>query len=183
MDSFTANDAKAAIAHLHSHAVGRNDILNTFNEVPNVSSDEDANSSCPYFDIFHNNFGSSYIVNVTNIDAAWNNLECYPRKSTLFQSTMSVVVNTVKFLQKNALFMALMILKHGRNWDMPDRVFKMKRPKFKRIVSQFSSFIVTQVLELFVNTYCKIYTIQNLCDSHQILTSVWQERYTVDVTF
>ena len=54
------------------------------------------------------------------------------------------------FSGNDVLFMVLTVLKHGNNWDLVGRIFKIKEPTFGRLVMKFVHLISERFYHQFV---------------------------------
>ncbi|PXF40870.1 hypothetical protein BWQ96_09415 [Gracilariopsis chorda] len=88
-----------------------------------------------------------------------------------------------KVFGKDAPFLTLTVLKHGGEWDVLARVFKMKGPTFERLVTKFVCLISSFPYESFVTEFGKLHSMALLRDDGKHFSTFEEGHYATDVTF
>lgn len=73
---------------------------------------------------------------------------------------------------KDALCIALFVIKHGGQWDFPARIFKMKAPTVERLVTRFKHINFPYMYKEMVTTVVEEYSIKRLKGQNQLFTSL-----------
>ena len=84
---------------------------------------------------------------------------------------------------KDILFMLLAVVKYGGNWDILGRVFKIKGPKFERMIPKFVSIMSDHVYKLLVVRTSSDFVMQLLRETHQNFKNIREALYATNVTF
>ena len=184
MENFTASDANSALNLLSDIALRRQEEISTFNVTRDLlSSDDENDSPCPYFDQFYNQGGSESIAEMCNFDATEFEFLWQLSQSFITQNYNSGRGKRCAVSGKDLLFMTLTVLKHGGHWDVLARVFKLKGPTFERMVTKFVALISDHLFALLVTDIRREFTMKNLDNTHARFSNFPEALYAVDVTF
>lgn len=80
-------------------------------------------------------------------------------------------------------FMLVTVIKHGGQWDVLDRVFKMKTPTCERLVTRFVALQSLNLFEGLVTDNGKNYSMGDHKENGQTFTKYLHAPYATDVTF
>ena len=127
MTNFSENDARNALSFLAEVAVAREVEISNFNTTRDQeSSDEEADSPCPYFDQFYNQSGSEGMKKMTNFTAPefeqiWRNMQSFI--ATKYNKGRGM---RSKVTGKDITFTLLVVTKHGGQWDILGKLFNKR---------------------------------------------------------
>lgn len=83
----------------------------------------------------------------------------------------------------DVLFMALVTLKHGGTWDSLGKMFEIKGPTFKRLITRFIDHLSDHFYELFVEQLGENFTMTKLMNCGNTFRFFPVELYATDITF
>ncbi|KAK1932496.1 hypothetical protein P3T76_012080 [Phytophthora citrophthora] len=83
----------------------------------------------------------------------------------------------------DVLFMLLTTLKHCGKWDVVAGVFKIKPPKFQKMILSFATVLSPYLYERFVVSAADKFTMEALVLGGNAFRNYPSARYTTDVTF
>lgn len=184
MSTFDDETVPNALKILADAAAARDSELQRFNQLPDIiDSDEDSDSPCPVFDLFLNDGGPAAIISMTNFSPSefeqiWAHLGDFVCKN--YNVGRGKKYSTGG---KDALFMTITVLKHGGQWDILARIFRMKGPSFERLITSFVRLVSPFAYQSFVTEVSKIHTMENMIENDQQFGNFKCARYATDVTF
>lgn len=81
------------------------------------------------------------------------------------------------------LFMSLVILKHGEQRDWLARMFIIKAPTFKRMITKFMDILVDSIYEIYLESWAEERSLQKLIRHSPTFSYFPCARYATDITF
>ena len=184
MANYLRRDAASALSLLAEAALQREQNLAEHNgDQRDESSDDEADSVCPYFDAFYAEGGVQGIKDMINFtpvefEEIWlhiarfvtTNYNCGRGKRS-------------KVKGKDMVFMLLVVLKHGGRWDILGQVFRIKGPCFERMITNFAKLIAPELYKIFVTDLSNEFTMAKLRALDLKFEDFPEAYYAVDVTF
>lgn len=184
MAEFNTQDAGTALNLLADIALEREEDISNFNTSRDQNdSDEESDSSCPYFDKFFEEGGTQAISDMCNFNASefeflWQLLESF-----VLQNYNSGRGKKCHVTGKDMLFMLLTVMKHGGHWDILGRVFKIKGPTFERMITKFIRLVSDHIYKIFVTDMVSESTMSDFNATGKRFSNFPEALYAVDVTF
>lgn len=183
MESITATDAQAALKIRADAAINREAALAQYDPEPHADTDEENDSDSPILDTIYNNGGGSAIVQLTNFTIK-EFLQLYGKFRTFLAHNYSVGRGRrSQCTAKDALFMVIVTLKYGEQWDYLGQTFKMKGATFERLVTRFITLIFRPFNDLFVVEKAERWPMSRIIDEKKTFKHFKLARYATDVTF
>ena len=134
-------------------------------------------------DTFYNSGGRRAIVKMTNFNSKeFRSIYCK------IEGIMSENCNVGKgrrtqYKPKDVLFMTLVTLKHGGQWDFLGQTFKIKGPTFEMLMMRFVNLVSLELYEVLVLEKAERWTMARLVEEKRTFCNFQYARYATDVTF
>ena len=184
MQNISATEATAGVQILADTALRRDEAFSRYETTPlNDSSDEECDSPSPILDTFYQSGGSASIVKMTNF-----NIRQFESIWTTFADFITSKFNVGRgrkspFTSKDVLFIVITVLKHGGNWDLLGRVFKIKGPTFERLIMIFIRLITDEFYRQFVVQTMEHHSMTVSEEKAKNFSNFRYALYATDVTF
>lgn len=158
------------------------EIVSRANDI-HESSDEEEGSNSPIFDSFYKDGGSNAIKGMCNFtagefDQIW--MLIFDHVSTTWNVGRGKKSNLTG---KDMLFMSLCVLKHGQQWELTARLFKISCSTLERQVTRFLHNISEYIYEKFVKRAEEHWTMRKIRTDARAFAHFDYARYATDVTF
>lgn len=177
------NHAKDAIRILDNRQNQREAEITNEAYADAYSSDEEADSSHPIFDSFHNAGGPDAIVRMINFSPC----EFREVYSVLEDHILSEwnIGRGRKYSHSpmDVFFMVLAVLKHGGSWDFLAQMFRIKPTTFQRMIIAYMEIISAKAYNSWVSNVSKEYTMSKLVEDETLFDDFAYAIEAIDVTF
>ncbi len=183
MSEFDSQDAARALASIAELTIENNERFEDVSSLPQGSqSDNEEDSPCPYFDEFYNQ-GPTNIVKMTNFTASEFEQLWILFQTFIFQNYNLRWGQKCSVRAKDMLFMLLVVIKFGGQWDALGRLFKINGPTFERMMTRLCSLISTKIYDTLVIDHTKSFNMTWFQDKKAEFSNFSEALYAVDVTF
>ena len=184
MQNISTTEATVGIQILTDTALRRDEAFSRYETTSlNDSSDEECDSPSPILDTFYQNGGSASTVQMTNFY-----IRQFQSIWTTFADSITSKFNVGRgrqspFTGKDVLFMVITVLKHGGNWHLLGRIFKIKGPTFERLIMNFIRLITDEFYRQFVVQTMEHHSTTVLEEKSKPFRNFRYALYATDVTF